>query len=630
MQVVVAVQTVLWAMRNAGVAREILADATECVPQRPGEDWGMWLARMRASLVPFVARHRLLLGRKTAARQLFDGWMQLSQTVQDTDVPRVLAALLPTLGRKDQTFSKMWADAEDRVATKGSFDLKHNEADNGLEQLRKQCSVAVVGAGAAGLAVLSALAKLPADLDEVELSVTCFDQMQTPGGWWHQPRRQLQWWSSLPKEAFEFPDFPFEQHFGRSAPSFLPADDVWHYLLARTNNATQGGLSRIRLGHAVRWVAPLPTGQLGVTVEDVVSGEARTRAFDYVVVATGRQPLPRYELFQAVPGLDAFPGPVVHEDTIISSRGWPASVLDQCVMVLVSGCTPTPVDHWAPALAAHMLRAGAASVVMAKTATTESGPGQARCCQGMRQHPGHSSGILRACTLVRLQDNTALFADGSSARLDVVVVCNGYRQQASFLAPELRATDTTSMHSPPSSEVPGQECSRDTCANSCTHPLFVGREHPWLGFALHDAEALAARSFVLRSWRRKQAGTSLQAATSNAWNADEGVGNQHELRGVGDGGAGCGFSNVDCAVKTQAARVARLLSDLSDTETTADWNVPGVLNLALQSNASMWCNPLAFRDERYPSLRTQELAPQPPIPWFSNMRDIISPVPSKL
>ena len=37
-------------------------------------------------------------------------------------------------------------------------------------------------------------------------------------------------WSNGPKEALEFPDYTFEEHFGKAIPSFPPREVLFDYL----------------------------------------------------------------------------------------------------------------------------------------------------------------------------------------------------------------------------------------------------------------------------------------------------------------------------------------------------------------------------------------------------------------
>ena len=82
------------------------------------------------------------------------------------------------------------------------------------------------------------LAKLP--------TVTCFEQADGPGGLWRpdqtatpvQPDNdndKIHSWTNGPKEAMEFFDYAFADHYGAETlvPSYLPRSAIYEYLLAR-------------------------------------------------------------------------------------------------------------------------------------------------------------------------------------------------------------------------------------------------------------------------------------------------------------------------------------------------------------------------------------------------------------
>ena len=37
-------------------------------------------------------------------------------------------------------------------------------------------------------------------------------------------------WSNAPKECLEYPDYTFDEHFGKAIPSFLPREVLYDYL----------------------------------------------------------------------------------------------------------------------------------------------------------------------------------------------------------------------------------------------------------------------------------------------------------------------------------------------------------------------------------------------------------------
>lgn len=84
-------------------------------------------------------------------------------------------------------------------------------------------SVAIVGAGPAGLACLKALTG-------VVNRVVCYEKQSQLGGLWNYDWRTGNvhgsmyqgLWSNGPKECVEYADYSFLQHFGRPLPSYPP------------------------------------------------------------------------------------------------------------------------------------------------------------------------------------------------------------------------------------------------------------------------------------------------------------------------------------------------------------------------------------------------------------------------
>lgn len=143
--------------------------------------------------------------------------------------------------------------------------------------------VAIIGAGPSGLSLLHAFEAARRAGTAVP-DLVCFEKQATWGGLWNytwraglddvgEPvhgRMYLDLWSNGPKESIEFPDYPFDAHLGRPAPSYLPRAVIRDYLDAR---------------------AP------------------RTERYDHLVVATGHFSVPNAPDW---PGFYTFPGRILH------------------------------------------------------------------------------------------------------------------------------------------------------------------------------------------------------------------------------------------------------------------------------------------------------------------------------
>lgn len=102
----------------------------------------------------------------------------------------------------------------------------------------------LIGAGPSGLSLLynyDHLKKQGAnDLPEI----VCYEKQNHWGGLWNynwrtgtdengEPIHGSMYrylWSNAPKEALEYPDYTFEDHFGKAIPSFPPREVLFDYL----------------------------------------------------------------------------------------------------------------------------------------------------------------------------------------------------------------------------------------------------------------------------------------------------------------------------------------------------------------------------------------------------------------
>ena len=282
--------------------------------------------------------------------------------------------------------------------------------------------VAVIGEGPGGLAQLHAFAeagKNGAELPEL----VCFEKQSDWGGMWNYTWRTgvdeagdpvhasmyRHLWSNGPKECLEFADYTFDEHFGKPIPSYPPREVLYDYLLGR---ARKNDIRKyIQFGTAVRWVSHnAEKNTFNVTVEDLKTGDHRTEEFDYVIVSTGHFSIPNMPDF---PGFEQFPGRILHSHDFRDSREFAGQDL------LIIGSSYSAED-----LALQVKKYGANSV----TISYRTAPMGFAWPEGITEVP----------LLTRLDGNTAHFADGSSRRVDTILLCTGYRHHFPFLENSLR------------------------------------------------------------------------------------------------------------------------------------------------------------------------------------------------
>ncbi|XP_053395995.1 flavin-containing monooxygenase 3-like [Mercenaria mercenaria] len=99
--------------------------------------------------------------------------------------------------------------------------------------------ICVIGAGPSGMSTLFHFAKL-----QPMPEVVCYEKQGTWGGLWNfswrtgvdehgEPCHNSMYrnmWSNTFKENMEYPDYTFEEHFGKNTPSFPPRPAVRDYM----------------------------------------------------------------------------------------------------------------------------------------------------------------------------------------------------------------------------------------------------------------------------------------------------------------------------------------------------------------------------------------------------------------
>ena len=188
-------------------------------------------------------------------------------------------------------------------------------AGKAIVEQRKR--IAIIGAGPSGMAALRAF-KSAEDQGVDVPEVVCYEKQDDWGGQWNftwrtgtdhygEPVHSSMYrnlWSNGPKEALEFAEYTFDEHFGRPISSYPPREVLWDYINGR---ATQSGVKdRVRFAHAVRWTEyDDETGRFTVTIDDLKNKRTLTEVFDEIIVATGHFSFPNVPDFD---GIETFPG----------------------------------------------------------------------------------------------------------------------------------------------------------------------------------------------------------------------------------------------------------------------------------------------------------------------------------
>ena len=282
--------------------------------------------------------------------------------------------------------------------------------------------VAVIGAGPCGLAQLRAF-KSAADKGAEIPEVVCFEKQSDWGGLWNYTWRTgldengepvhcsmyRYLWSNGPKEALEFADYSFEEHFGRPIASYPPREVLFDYIQGRVKKA--GVRDWIRFSTPVRWVSyDEAAGRFTVRAHDHKDDSTVEEQFDHVVIASGHFSVPNVPEF---PGLKHFNGRVLHAHDFRDALEFKGKD------ILIVGASYSAED-----IGSQCWKYGCKSV----TSSYRTKPMGFKWPDNWEEKP----------LLQKLEGKTAYFADGTSKEVDAIILCTGYLHHFPFLPDELR------------------------------------------------------------------------------------------------------------------------------------------------------------------------------------------------
>lgn len=359
---------------------------------------------------------------------------------------------------------------------------------------KKRPRVALIGCGASGMCFLHALATRKARGDDVMLPyVTCFEQAPEEGGCWRtvpqsereRPHNVACWyddvWSNVCKECFEFADYTFQEHFGKSVPTFLPREELLNYFKQRTLNVDpdlldgdkQHELHEIRYGTVVTSVIfdektklfSVSTAPFDPLAEKKHEFEPTlVEEFDYCIWAAGIRGKPRIP--RAILGLlksgqslvdkevkdVPFQGKILHSIHAASSEFEPAVAGKRVVLI---GDSDSAVD-----LTLHAIKLGASKVIV----LSRSGYGDCFYMGSWPLRKNVATGENETIVEVHVALPYRVVDDGKSIecakvvwnpdeiiyeiseeeetitieKIDTVIFCTGYVPNTSFLSEDLQ------------------------------------------------------------------------------------------------------------------------------------------------------------------------------------------------
>jgi len=434
--------------------------------------------------------------------------------------------------------------------------------------------VAVIGAGPSGLAQLRAFQSAAATGAEIP-EIVCFEKQDNWGGLWNYTWRTgldeygepvhgsmyRYLWSNGPKEGLEFADYSFEEHFGKQIGSYPPRAVLFDYIEGRVNKA--GVRDWIRFCTTVRFVRYDPaTEQFTLTAHDLKNDTMYEEVFDNIVVASGHFSTPNAPEF---PGFKTFGGRVLHAHDFRDAMEFKGKDL------LIVGTSYSAED-----IGSQCWKYGARSITVAHRTAP----------MGFNW----PSNWLEVPILERMDETTAYFKDGTSARVDAVILCTGYKHHFPFLPDDLRLKTRNRLAT--------ADLYKGVAWVRNPKIFYLGMQDQWFTYNMFDAQAWWVRDAIMgRIAIPDEAARTKDVADRIA--AEEAGRDAHD------------------AIHYQGDYVKELIGETD----YPDFDVDGACEAFYAWKDHKKKDIMTFRDNAYASVITGTMAPLHHTPWKDALED---------
>jgi trimethylamine monooxygenase len=333
--------------------------------------------------------------------------------------------------------------------------------------------VAIIGAGPSGLAQLRAFDSAKAKGEDVP-EIVCFEKQDNWGGLWNytwrtgldehgEPVHTSMYrylWSNGPKEALEFADYTFEEHFGKQIASFPPRAVLFDYIEGRVRKTNVRDL--IRFNSVIRWVSYSDeTGMFTVTVHDHIKDTTYSEEFDHVICASGHFSTPNVPHYE---GFSTFNGRILHAHDFRDAREFSGK------NVLIVGASYSAED-----IGSQCWKYGAKSV----TSSYRSAAMGFDWPENWDEVPG----------IERVGEDTVYFVDGTNRKIDAIILCTGYKHFFNFLPDDLRLKTTNRLAS--------ADLYKGVAFTKNPKMFYLGMQDQWFTFNMFDVQAWWVRDAIL-------------------------------------------------------------------------------------------------------------------------------------
>lgn len=434
--------------------------------------------------------------------------------------------------------------------------------------------IAILGAGPSGMAQLRAFQSAQekgADIPEL----VCFEKQADWGGQWNytwrtgldengEPVHSSMYrylWSNGPKECLEFADYTFDEHFGKPIASYPPREVLWDYIKGRVEKA--GVRKYIRFNTAVRHVEFNEDSQtFTVTVQDHTTDTIYSEEFDYVVCCTGHFSTPYVPEFE---GFDKFGGRILHAHDFRDALEFK----DKTVLLVGS-------SYSAEDIGSQCYKYGAKKLI----SCYRTAPMGYKWPENWDERPN----------LVRVDTENAYFADGSSEKVDAIILCTGYIHHFPFLNDDLRLVTNNRLWP--------LNLYKGVVWEDNPKFFYIGMQDQWYSFNMFDAQAWYARDVIMG--RIPLPSKEEMKADSMAWR-------EKELTLV--------------TAEEMYTYQGDYIQNLIDMTDYPSFDIPATNKTFLEWKHHKKENIMTFRDHSYRSLMTGTMAPKHHTPWIDALDD---------
>ncbi|MCO8041974.1 NAD(P)/FAD-dependent oxidoreductase [Acinetobacter bohemicus] len=434
--------------------------------------------------------------------------------------------------------------------------------------------IAIIGAGPSGMAQLRAFQSAKAKGLEIP-EIVCFEKQSDWGGQWNytwrtgidehgEPVHSSMYrylWSNGPKEALEFADYTFDEHFKKPIASYPPREVLWDYIKGRAEKANIK--DQVRFNTAVQQISyDEHSQQFTVSVEDYQNQCHYSEQFDYVIVASGHFSTPHVPVYE---GFDRFHGRVLHAHDFRDAREFKGK------SVLLVGSSYSAED-----IGSQCYKYGAKQIYTCYR-TKPMGFKWPRNWSEKKQ-------------LVRVDEDTAYFGDNSSAKVDAIILCTGYLHHFPFIEDKLRLRTHNCLY--PLGLYQGVVWEKNP------RLFYLGMQDQWYTFNMFDAQAWYVRDIILGKIALPEV-AEMQQHTQAL--------HQKEKQLITE----------EQSAKFQGDYIKQLIAQTD----YPSFDIDAVHNIFMQWKKHKKENIMGFRDKVYRSVMTGKMAQPHHTPWLYALDD---------